>query len=1824
MNRHREMDVIEPKRLNSLGSFKINIKEYTDNQTPGYKTIKLEKQYGFTTIADFKREIWIHHEGDKEWSPNRIWVAQELEGGLYKPLDMTWTEQTTLSEGLPSPFDYSGEPDSRLVDHTGNRKAVYPLLNEGLLLEYIFKSEGSDPVTICIWTLESLIRKIGTDLEKPGVLNGYIQMYFPKIQTIKDAIESKDESYHVALEYIKQKNQRIEDINKFLGDKSLKKTEPFRLRHLRRWKGVVPKYEDSTKSLDILFYEFKISEDIPFLRYFPTRGHGEPLLKLATGLSGFPIISDKDMLASFLEEQPNLEFGAVMMAKIPFSTLSSEVRATKNVSLTIYWLEDGSCSITLEEPRKDMPLEPGVLEEAQILIKKALISVGYKEPLDINLAELSAAYRIEIASEKMNRAELLRRVTYFSPFLEESSYQEKSSSQVLLKWKAVNNYELEGAVFNYFTKHVFEDDSESSQEAKDHVQTYIRGAMDEFGRSEEDVKRLFENWYRRRTEIVPTGIDAQKAHNSGIDIEIQLAHPMYFLSFIGIDSEQTFSRLISIMSAYLYYRNKEVAEIVSAPPVAPVVNVVQVQPKQAIEVQRNMSWLNLLGEEEEEDEGAEAEAKAVAGEAVAGEAVAREAVVGKAPIDARNKTLEPLKEWYKSQLDMYDAKLFGYSQTDKSITVYSRTCQASSARQPNILVAEQLDALIKEYGDSVEWVFLPPPDDIILDVSSLSNKQLIDEMGKRGLKDIVDAKGKPTKKKAELLTIFEDFLCTEPGLQGQFCRIIRKKKETKDTDKPIWFVARAGSNPETPHYYICSEYWCVRDNKPLIPWEFKGKKTIHGFEKAQEACPFCGGTVLEDLKHPKMGETVIKRKGKPGKGEIHEIVGYMDNIHPNKFALPCCFTRPTIGQMNPASDTEALPKDKRINGVEEKSAVKEKNEDEADEEDKDILEDKDLTKILKTVRTQYVLGYEKRQLDAGKIGLCPPALDEILGQIGSQSVMKQVGVAQHFNSSAKVFVRFGLGNKGSSPGLSFLELLGFYMGNLQRAGKPPTKGAKLEIPTVYTAAAVVKLLFPVIQDKKGDDKKSDDMKFLVNFRRAFERANYGNLIHEFAGNSDNLTTSEFQKFANEQGFNFTTNPSIRPHVVRFANAWSNFMKYVKDESSPKELKHFDNLFACPNVIFPNGLIPILFEGTTDESGEQKVKVKCPEYGISEFSKSYKPPLALIWYDRNSNVYEPIIYIEAIGTKDKKEKQKYIVMTTFHEADPKYKNIDKSIQASMSDFIKQFLSFEEGCGRYENPPHPWMPDIKSSSVPRISNLLKLKYGPEGEPDAILRDRSNRLVGILFKNSSQDMPMYIPALEDGSLGLQLKSLYDTQSLPMPQLDNILNLLTNPKSPLSKIPGLKPSGLLFKEKGHQFCALRLQSLAIIPFSPFSTDVVNPHPVFIELMKKGKGAQPIVMLPWLEDIRFLSSGYEVSDGAMDVVKDAVVEEAYNYLRISLSAWLATKDGNSTLKQLKALRNAKLPLYELRRRGDILLEPLIHNWLDVSAHNTVIPSLSLLRRNCRVEKTEQSCSTTPMCSWLGNQCKIHTGTSEGVPDIKVYFTSRIIDEIMRYSGPSSEILENSVSMIRAPLGIVRTKDSILTSKSKIQELVTDLDLNYVPKDDYSAGLTYPEDVHDDDMGKLLRPEFIDIPADWRKAGLSRIRFDPVIDSSSRLKVSLIQWTGETFDKIKTKILAVRKKKSLKQDDPINWSDIDWWCFSSAYETDILITRYDYEYDTSRIHKWIKSEKTKNYAVVFYVDAPEMLQSSKKPLISNHLPKIFQTYFDSATPTTWDLIKPKA
>jgi hypothetical protein len=646
----------------------------------------------------------------------------------------------------------------------------------------------------------------------------------------------------------------------------------------------------------------------------------------------------------------------------------------------------------------------------------------------------------------------------------------------------------------------------------------------------------------------------------------------------------------------------------------------------------------------------------------------------------------------------------------------------------------------------------------------------------------------------------------------------------------------------------------------------------------------------------------------------------------------------------------------------------------------------------------------------------------------------------------------------------------------------------------------------------------------------------------------------------------------------------------------------------------------------------------------------RPPMAFVWHDTVNKNYEPIIYVEGKKAEGRGGRSRFVVLPTFHKEDKKMEEIDPMFRNSIIQMLDQYVSYEEGCGRYNPPPHPWTVDNYTFDVPKISDLLAVVI-PEYKADAVLRDCSNRLVGVIWKQASKKMNFFIPALEDGSMGLNLKSVYDIESIPLPSMDQLFIFL-NSAELMATFPQLSPKEILVH--GDNYCAVRLKCDSIIPFLPETTDPtirrkqnkpveVLPH---MEKMNKiMKKPQKIAFLPWQEDARFLCPKKIEKAKEFEIIPETVMEEAYQYLRISFSEWLNSGSANSkaVLNQILMLQTANLPLFEIRRRADILLEPLIHNWLDVSDHKTALPILSILRKNCIVLKSQETCESSPMCSWIetedeketddeneqakdkrpreimkkkqhigvedDKQCKIKIPQVEEVPDVKVYFSNRLIDEVFRYKSLSEEIINNQVSKIRRPVGLYRTKDYVISSKSKIDDLSDEMDLRYVPSESYSAGLSFPEDAHDNSLGRQIRPYLVELPVLWSKAGIYRVPVKPV---DNRFLQSLLIWTNESSkESIEKKVKEERKDKKTKA-NPVQWNDKDWWNFGKAYNANIFQVKYATDDENMPIMRFLKTTESDNYAIVLYtLSDVEILLSRKKPLKLVDLPRTFHSYLDS-------------
>jgi hypothetical protein len=1119
-----------------------------------------------------------------------------------------------------------------------------------------------------------------------------------------------------------------------------------------------------------------------------------------------------------------------------------------------------------------------------------------------------------------------------------------------------------------------------------------------------------------------------------------------------------------------------------------------------------------------------------------------------------------MPDWYMARLKTRDSTLFGYKK-DKAgrVKPYSKSCQRSDGRQPNIMTLAEYARVKRCYEEKVRFVDLPPrkPEDLPNDP---------------------DYNPKPR-------TPYPDeYFLTDP-----------------ESGRPMWTVYgyENRTRPGEFLYLMCSELWCERDNLPILRSEFEGTEG-RGFSKPPNTCPFCGGSAFANMDAPVSGESVIVRAAKGSTGKLHEFIGTIQrNNHPLGYALPCCDTSPRL--LKKYLEAKALGRivyGRDLANEEEKeeaagavAAAAAAAEDYVEPEPELAAIDAgtapeevriNYRRLFGAMNTHYILGNDKA-LTAGKIGLLSPALDAFFGQNSPRAVQPR-GIRSTFVEGATVFVRVGVDTRMRAPGLNLF------------AGLAPLLGFESAEQTrnhILTRRMV----------------------------RAFESANYGNLVHEFAAASTQ-TDAAFEKSLSDFAAEFRYPlDAARPHVIRLYKAWVAYLTYLNDQRKPKQLRHLEHLLAQPGIITPRGLLLVVLEQNGD-----RIEVACPTFGIPPASVFGDVPVAFMWHDKRDESWEPIVLYN--GTSD--------AMILFGERTAELERVPRHLRNSLQRWIREWRSSSLGCGRPSPPPHVWTPNRDTSGLPRLTQLRhKLSVA------ALVRDRSNRLAGVLVTTgggggersgypggsgagaaasaaaAAAGPAVFVPCLDDGALADSVPRVYEAEMIPSVGLDVYLRAY---EVLSAEFAGLRPVRLLTR--------MMDSVTTIVGFEVAAGAKVPTEPTTSKPAGAPAAEQQLDAFPWERDALILRAP-DAGPGAATAADEtsASVEEqlaeAYQHVRLSLSYWLLRDARGPALRDsLAALIRGNLPLYEKRKRADILLEPIIREFV-ATEQTTARRSLSLLRQDCLV-LPEPQCAGA--CRWSGDRCLIHAPIREATDPIRV-FAARLSDEILRYSAKQRELFDQRVPEIRVPRGIVRTGDELyMAIRPKESALAVMERLGFTGE----APTAFPEEMlRFDGLEEAPGVEAVvavtegELPPSWREKGLAIPQIAPDLEDGRRLAFAGV--TGRAIDKWETAIQTARGKLGLPGDAarPFQWSTQDLYVIANISLSNVLFVRLSAATGQPTIERWIApapkvASKIKDPLYMIFWGSGEVLVHRGKDyrFVSRDLPLDLMSALDAASPLT--------
>jgi hypothetical protein len=1570
----------------------IEISHFTTPEGPSTETIKIEPFFPFATIDDLKLAIYTQSKKNPAFAPEfqflAIPFAETITPGQrakrYVALDFYFKKGPVILY-LNEPFKAVTADgwDERFVDSEGNRRLLEGASRGRSCFEdVLIKPTGGKVPPIHLFLLRDLLNAVR--LPKPLSIpqyNGRLLSYFPSTTAEMDGTKLTEKQ----AANIETLNTYFLSKQKIMVEKLSPLLEEFTFSNFAKIKDV--KYlrfvwlqKTGKKPLDTLFYEIPVSHARPFLRFYPA--DNVPINKLQVkGVLPIPDIADPCLLLQWAKEKSPTTERDFLLGKISIQQL---FEGSAPLYATLQAVDDGTAAIILEPPKPLKRLDP--LTDLKLLkesVQRGIQGFPFAESrVDIDEANMVAILRLPSGQTKMSTKDIYKRFQLFRGFFQEISPLDGENPLLAIRYKAVSNFFREDAVGLYLTelasRHVL-----NPSTAFDDM---INILSEEFSLTKDEARVQFNKWKDTKEEIVPLQpeYDIYKLkYNPGIDILIYAQHPDYFFHLYRVDSYINLRRVLTLLTMMftipkeeLGIEEKQVKTVEeSAAKAVPDVDSADAEgivgskalatvgraKQEAIAVQVEedtgdvgdaaeiSEWDFFDNEQDDSPESVEESISPAKAKTLVKQAqllpVAVKPGAAAALILPSSKLAIPTANYFIRKLQEADSRLFEYTKGIKGLKKYVSVCAANEHRQPAVLDQAGYDRMMLEYRPDME------------------NDQI----------DIITygfEKGEVSLRKTPL-----------------------PYKTAKEREEHTFMVLKYGTDITNQKYYLCAEYFCLKDEIIVRKDEFEGtvfRKNADpefvGRRKEPNRCPFCNGRLISNYPEVKEGETVFPREVNiTNKIKKHTHIGfYSKRLHPEGFGLPCCFTSPqtiksTDQWFNPLRE---MSKKLRRAGAEfdEEGVEEEEEEEDEDEEVASGFKIPNYQDTLQRVYRKYIVGPEKMPLEIGdepQIGLLPLELNDYFKQNVTE-LTQRVQIRQELKADAKGFLRIGVDNRGGHRTESFFSAI----------------------------APFLRL------------NSADQVRDLIKSKitpRVFLSANYGNLMMEFFDPripERPVLPNEIRDFASK-------NLQIKrkdqlPYVTRIYKSYINFWgderatgphapSFLDNKSAVKEYRQFASLLAQPNVITPRGIVFMVLDLKDDGS----VKVICPPYGYNETMRGADIGILL----RKGDIWEPIFYTyNTLPTATKPAI--HTIMLRFQ------KNLEASWPAVLGRRVEEFQTQCKG------------PDVAQYTgiqmIKRGAKLLNLSIAVKifAEPynvHGVIRDTYNHIVACIFKaDPDQDDTTLIalPVTDDGVIRSQLQVYLNWDGFTPAPANLVIDFYRKQvNSLLSFYPALaasyRPEYAIIPTKKEKIEAIQLANGIFIPVSPPEEGKAIDLPA-------PPGGQPQELEWFINKKIMFAEGREYKIDLMKKIEsEKQLEEIYEHFRLTFSEWLTgSKEGTALQKDIFTILfpppsgvGVDLPVFEKRKRLEIILSPFITRWMDSSEPGPKSFE-SLLRVDCTSIALADKCKSP--CIWkIGEKaegCFIHTPKMEdtggmNTPDV---FLARLIEELIRFPGRRAELLKQN------------------------------------------------------------------------------------------------------------------------------------------------------------------------------------------------------------------------
>jgi hypothetical protein len=1515
----------------------------------GAQDIEVAGLAPFHTIEDIQRALWFQEGKSADLYPKYSFLGVQDEStgqftsalGTFQQIGATELEMVTLADPIATVRERRIQ--DAFVDADGEKKPIRYNPRSRVTIDQVFlRPLGEVPLLHCfplrylrsIYPLQEVSQRDWYGLFYP---------YFPALENLANLgqMTARDaEQARLVERYITDKLEQVAALNTLVENKEHArdlKTSAVRLLTFQ-WIQTDTTFEGT----DSLFFTAGVSAARPYMRLLPNTG--TPMTKLfQPNPAEKPAVSDATLLRQWVAEPAPIANENFLFAKV---VLQQAEFAREALYGTMMVMDDATARFTIQPPRgaRAFDFDNELARLGQVLIATQQDMPFSLQEASLGRANISLQVRFDTPPKKEYSQVVGSRIKSLSTLFQEIKPPQEDANKpfLALRYKGVSNFKSESRMAAFLSYLFAREGIKPGTEGR-----YISDLAREFDITEEQAREFMGEYLKKNTDEFTVadaeGTDFLSLSNPGIDISLYRIDSNNFS--VQLFNTQTVSmediqRIASIMSL-VFYESTELWD-----------NALGKQPV-AVQQAARAAALAVEEEDEEEDNTARRNAVSAAKGGVALEfededegAAAAGGGGGAAEVPKLAAKPAPLKPsaatekivvdgWFITRLQELDKKLFDFpANKAMKISNYSTQCPNNWDRQPVVMTKAQYENMRQLYAKEenegrVGFILYGDP----------STKETIDKVAAQ-MKD--------------------------------------NKRAGVTYEMEVFNVLRYGSSPANINYYICALYFCLRDVLPITKDDWDSDTDYNGETKQERSCPFCHGLLITSKDNPGFNETVLRRKPIPGGTKPHEYIGFLSKPkHPENYDLPCCFTKAPkslewaddkfkrIRQTAPATAGQVQAQAQQI----QKRDIADATRKRADEFNYDLLRWE--------LRTEYIVGFDRYPLEAGKVARPNPALDEFFGQ-NSDAMILRVEGQQRLKSSARGMFRIGAQNRVGERNWSLFSALAPALG------------------------------------RKGWREVSQALKEYIT-PRVFINLNFGNLVNEFYHPEDRepepaeLSTWITRYFGIESR-------DVLVESSRLYRSYHRFQAYLADSTQPKLLRHIAHVLAEPNIFVEDHGITIF---TVEYIGQPatetcQVRIRSPMLGldVARYANNH-----VVFLTLSEGIWEPLMYIDRIlpEASTTAVQEGYYMLAQRQMSKPDFPRV---IRERVVEFMNHCQSAYRGAFTLQRG---------------VDNrtLLPLTFAVDVlKPTGLVRDIYNHIVAITVPSPiTPNTVVLVPVVDDGNsyhrntVLINYLGIANVRGLLAPANDveqyyngHLASVLRGTRAVYTLDSFINTDRIIAFRVGKQSTseATQYESLITLPCADKTATSILQTPV--EQLPEGEQFEFEYQLDY--SIMTSTKEQDMFEKSDYILKKEYIENIYQHLRLTFSNWVAKVDGADMRRRVEELLGRNdLPAFEKRRRLQIQFERMILNWL-AEDPNPFDVQPSLIRRDC-IEITDPV-QCTNMCSMKGGTCKIHTPARIDVSstrkvDAGRYFTLRLFDELLRIPALRNELLTKGVRKIQVP-----------------------------------------------------------------------------------------------------------------------------------------------------------------------------------------------------------------